>query len=57
MAPQRVKPYVPRNKNDARHAEGICKVMSRPSMRFVSVKTIEQQDVQGVHRIPIGLME
>jgi transposase len=40
---QRVKPYVPRNKNDAADAEGICEAMSRPSMQFVPVKTAEQQ--------------
>ena len=40
---QRVKPYVPRNKNDARDAEAVCEAMSRPRMRFVPVKTIEQQ--------------
>jgi transposase len=40
---QRVKPYVPRNKNDARDAEAVCEAMSRPRMRFVPVKTTEQQ--------------
>ena len=40
---QRVKPYVARNKNDAADAEGICEAMSRPRMRFVPVKTAEQQ--------------
>jgi transposase len=43
MAPQLVKPYVLRNKNDGRDAEGLCEAMSRPSMRFVPVKTAEQQ--------------
>ena len=43
MAPQLVKPYVMRNKNDGRDAEGLCEAMSRPSMRFVPVKTAEQQ--------------
>jgi transposase len=43
MAPQLVKPYVTRNKNDWRDAEGLCEAMSRPSMRFVPVKTAEQQ--------------
>src|SRR5437763_14065260 len=42
-APQRVKPYVKRNKNDGRDAEGLCEAMSRPTMRFVPVKTEEQQ--------------
>jgi transposase len=40
---QRVKPYVPRNKNDPADAEGVCEAMSRPRMRFVPVKTAEQQ--------------
>lgn len=43
MAPQLVKPYVKRGKNDARDAEALCEAMSRPSMRFVPVKTPEQQ--------------
>ncbi len=43
MAPQHVKPYVKRNKNDSRDAEGLCEAMSRPTMRFVPVKTAEQQ--------------
>jgi transposase len=43
MAPQLVKPYVTRNKNDWRDAEGLCEAMSRPSMRFVPVKSAEQQ--------------
>jgi len=43
MAPQHVKPYVRRNKNDGRDAEGLCEAMSRPTMRFVAVKTAEQQ--------------
>ena len=40
---QRVKPYVARNKNDSADAEAICEAMSRPRMRFVPVKTAEQQ--------------
>ena len=43
MAPQLVKPYVPRNKNDGRDAEGLCEAASRPQMRYVPVKTAEQQ--------------
>jgi transposase len=43
IAPQHVKPYVKRNKNDGRDAEGLCEAMSRPTMRFVPVKTSEQQ--------------
>lgn len=43
IAPQHVKPYVLRNKNDGRDAEALCEAMSRPRMRFVLVKTAEQQ--------------
>jgi transposase len=43
LPPQRVKPYVDRNKNDAADAEAICEAMSRPRMTFVPVKTAEQQ--------------
>ncbi|MGX1317414.1 transposase [Bradyrhizobium sp. USDA 377] len=43
MAPQHVKPYVKRNKNDGRDAEALCEAMSRPTMRFVLVKSAEQQ--------------
>src|SRR5947208_3051774 len=43
IAPQHVKPYVKRNKNDGRDAEGTCEAMGRPTMRFVPVKTAEQQ--------------
>jgi len=43
LPPQYVKAYVKRGKNDAADAEAICEAMSRPSMRFVPVKTAEQQ--------------
>jgi transposase len=43
LPPQLVKPYVKRNKNDAKDAEALCEAMSRPTMRFVPVKTTEQQ--------------
>jgi transposase len=43
MPPQLVKPYVRRNKNDGRDAEALCEAMTRPTMRFVPVKTAEQQ--------------
>ncbi|HEY0567950.1 MAG TPA: IS110 family transposase [Xanthobacteraceae bacterium] len=49
MPPSYVKPYVKRNKNDGRDAEAICEAMSRPSMRFVAVKSIEQQASLAVH--------
>ena len=51
MAPQFVKPYVKANKNDAADAEAICEAVTRPSMRFVGVKTIEQQTVLATHRV------
>jgi transposase len=43
IAPQLVKPYLKRGKNDAADAEALCEAMSRPTMRFVPVKTAEQQ--------------
>lgn len=43
MPPQLVKAYIPRNKNDAADAEGLCEAMSRPTMGFVPVKTQAQQ--------------
>ena len=51
MAPQFVKPYVKTNKNDAADAEAICEAVSRPTMRFVAIKTDEQQSVLSVHRV------
>ena len=56
IPPQFVKPYVKSNKNDAKDAEAICEAMSRPNMRFVTVKTVEQQDIQATHRIRAELM-
>ncbi len=56
IPPQFVKPYVKSNKNDANDAEAICEAMSRPNMRFVAVKSIEQQDIQATHRIRADLM-
>jgi transposase len=43
LPPQYIKPYLKRGKNDALDAEAICEAMSRPSMRFVPVKSAEQQ--------------
>src|SRR6516162_5218272 len=45
MPAQYVKPYVKRGKNDAADAEAICEAVTRPTMRFVPVKTAEQQSV------------
>ena len=57
VAPQFVKPYVKSNKNDANDAEAICEAMGRPHMRFVSVKSVEQQDIQAVHRVRAELIK
>jgi transposase len=56
MAPQFVKPYVKTNKNDARDAEGICEAVSRPNMRFVPIKNVEQQALLGLHRARQGFV-
>ena len=50
MPPAYVKPYVKRGKTDAADAEAICEAVTRPSMRFVPVKTAEQQAVLALHR-------
>lgn len=57
IAPQFVKPYVKSNKHDAADAEAICEAMARPGMRFVPVKTVEQQDIQAMHRVRASLVE
>jgi transposase len=51
IAPKLVRPYVKANKNDASDTEAICEAASRPSMRFVAIKSTAQQDVQAVHRL------
>lgn len=51
IAPQFVKPFVKSNKNDAVDAEAICEAAQRPNMRFVAIKTLEQQDIQAIHRM------
>ena len=51
MAPQYVKPYVKRQKNDRADAEAICEAVQRPSMRFVAVKSEEQQSTLVIHRV------
>jgi len=50
MPPRYVKPYVKRNKNDAADAEAICEAVQRPTMRFVPIKTPQQQSVLMLHR-------
>jgi transposase len=50
MPPAYVKPYVKRHKNDATDAEAICEAVTRPNMRFVATKTLEQQSCLTLHR-------
>lgn len=57
ISPQFVKPYVKGNKNDANDAEAICEAVGRPNMRFVPVKSVEQQDIQMLHRVRSGLVK
>ena len=51
IPPQYVKPYVRGNKNDYNDALAITEAVVRPEMRFVSVKTTAQQDIQALHRL------
>ena len=51
IAPQFIKAYVKSPKNDARDAEAICEAVTRPTMRFVPIKRVEQQDLQALHRV------
>jgi transposase len=57
ISPQFVKPYVKGHKNDANDAEAICEAVSRPAMRFVPIKSIEQQDIQMLHRVRSGVVK
>lgn len=56
MSPQFVKPYVKSNKNDAADAEAICEAVARPNMRFVPIKSVEQQAVLSMHRVRQGFV-
>jgi transposase len=51
MAPQFVQPYVKSQKNEANDAEAICEAVARPNMRFVPQKSVDQQDLQCLHRV------
>jgi len=51
IAPQFVKPYVKGNKNDYNDAEAICEAVGRPNMRFVGIKSVQQQELLALHRI------
>jgi transposase len=55
MPTQYVKPYVKRGKNDAADAEAICEAVTRPTMRFVAVKSPEQQSLMMLHRVRLML--
>jgi transposase len=50
MAPQFVKPYIMANKNDQNDAKGIAEAVTRPNMKFVAIKQVEQQDILLLHR-------
>ncbi|VXC95983.1 transposase (fragment) [Burkholderia sp. 8Y] len=56
IAPQFVRPFVKGNKTDFADAEAICEAASRPSMRFVAVKTPEQQTLLALHRVRESLV-
>lgn len=56
VPPSYVKPYVKRQKNDEADAEAICEAVTRPTMRFVEVKSPEQQSVMVLHRVRLMLM-
>jgi transposase len=51
MSPEYVRPYVKAQKNDERDAEAIAEAATRPTMRFVELKTAEQLDMQSLHRV------
>jgi len=57
IAPQFVKPYVKTHKSDAADAEAICEAVCRPTMRFVPIKTVEQQAILSVHRVREGYVK
>lgn len=57
IAPKYVKAYVKTNKNDARDAEAICEALLRPSMRFVALKSPDQQALLALHRLRQGLID
>lgn len=57
LAPQFVKPYVKGNKTDRNDASAICEAAGRPGMRFVALKTVEQQQVLALHRLRQGAIK
>ena len=56
MAPKFVAPYRKSDKNDGNDAEAVCEAVGRPSMRFVPVKSVEQQALLAVHRVRQGFV-
>jgi transposase len=56
MAPKFVAPYRKSDKNDGNDAEAICEAVTRPNMRFVPVKSVEQQALLALHRVRQGLV-
>ena len=57
MPPAYVKAYVRRQKNDAADAQAICEAVTRPTMRFVPIKSLEQQSQLSVHRVRQGFID
>ena len=57
IAPQYVKPYVKSQKNDAADAAAICEAASRPHMRFVTLKSVDQQTILAVHTVRSGFVK
>src|SRR5687768_789339 len=56
IPPQYVRPFVKTNKTDAADAEAICEAVRRPDMRFVPIKTVEQQAILSIHRARQGFV-
>ena len=57
ISPQFVTPYVKSNKNDRNDAEAICEAVGRPNMRFVPIKSVQQQSDLSLHRVRQGFVE
>lgn len=57
ISPQFVKPFVKSQKNDRNDAEAICEAALRPTMRFVALKTVEQQQILALHRLRSGAVK
>jgi len=57
MAPKFVMPYRKSGKNDGNDAEAICEAVARPNMRFVPIKSVEQQSDLSLHRVRQGFID